>query len=58
PDAHLTWVVEKGSAPLVAHCDAIDQVITLPKGFAKSPRLLLRLRRELKQQKFHFSLDP
>src|SRR2546423_7789593 len=55
PDAHLTWVVEKGAAPLVAHCDAVDRLIVLPKGFAKSPRLLLRLRRELTRQRFHFS---
>jgi lipopolysaccharide heptosyltransferase I len=58
PDAHLTWVVEKGSAPLVAACDAVDSLITLPKGFAKSPALLLRLRRELLRERFHFSLDP
>ena len=58
PDAHLTWVVEKGAAPLVANCDAVDRLITLPKGFAKSPRLLARLRSELLRQEFHFSLDP
>ncbi len=58
PDAHLTWVVEKGAAPLVSACDAVDSVITLPKGFAKSPRVLLRLRRALGEQPFHFSLDP
>jgi lipopolysaccharide heptosyltransferase I len=58
PDAHLTWAVEKGAAPLVAACDAVDSIITLPKGFAKSPRLLLRLRRDLLERKFHFSLDP
>src|SRR4029079_12986404 len=58
PAAHLTWVVEKGAAPLVAACDAADSLITLPKGFAKSPRLLLRLRRTLLQREFHFSLDP
>jgi heptosyltransferase-1 len=58
PDAHLTWVVEKGAAPLVAACDAVDSLITLPKGFAKSPALLFRLRRELRREQFHFSLDP
>src|SRR5438105_12274931 len=50
PEAHLTWVVEKGAAPLVANCDAVDSLITLPKGFAKSPCPLMRLRRELIQQ--------
>src|SRR5947199_7539704 len=58
PEAHLTWVVEKGAAPLVANCDAVDRLITLPKGFAKSPRLSLRFRRELMHQQFHFTLDP
>jgi lipopolysaccharide heptosyltransferase I len=58
PDAHLTWVVEKGAAPLVEACDAVDQVIVLPKRFATSPSLLARLRRELRREPFHFTLDP
>src|SRR5439155_2447498 len=51
-------VVEQGAAPLVAHCDAVDRLITLPKGFAKSAGLLLRLRAELRRHDFHFTLDP
>jgi len=58
PDAHLTWVVEKGAAPLVANCDAVDRAIVVPKGFATSPRLLLALRRELQRGAYDVSLDP
>src|SRR5437868_5595423 len=58
PEAHLTWVVEKGAAPLVAACDAVDRAIVVPKGFCNSPRLLLRLRRELRGGKFDLALDP
>jgi lipopolysaccharide heptosyltransferase I len=58
PDAHLTWVVEKGAAPLVQACDAVDRLIVVPKGFARSLRLLLALRRELRRSRFDFALDP
>ena len=36
PESHITWVVEKGAAPLVAANDAVDRLIVLPKGFANS----------------------
>jgi heptosyltransferase-1 len=58
PDAHLTWVVEKGSASLVEACDAVDRVLVLPKRFAKSPKLLAWLWRELRRERFDFALDP
>ena len=58
PEAHLTWVVEKGAALLVANCDAVDRVIVLPKGFARSARLLLALRRELRRDRYDLALDP
>src|SRR5947209_17281700 len=58
PDAHVTWVVEKGSAPLVEACDAVDRTIVLPKRFATSPRILAWLWRELRRERFDFALDP
>jgi lipopolysaccharide heptosyltransferase I len=58
PNAQVTWIVEKGAAPLVANCDALDRAIVVPKGFATSPRLLLTLRHELRRGSFDVSLDP
>jgi lipopolysaccharide heptosyltransferase I len=58
PEAHVTWVVEKASAPLVELCDAVDRVIVLPKRFATSWRLLVKLRSILADSNFDFALDP
>jgi heptosyltransferase I len=58
PEAHITWAVGKGAAPLVEACDAVDQMIVLPKRFVTSPSLLWRLRCELQHERFDFSLDP
>jgi heptosyltransferase-1 len=58
PSAHVTWVVEKGAAPLVEACDAVDRVVVLPKQFATSPRSLAWLRQELRRDRFDFTLDP
>lgn len=58
PDAQITWVVEKVSAPLVAACDAVDRVVVVPKGFSTSTKLLRRLRSVLTATPFDFALDP
>jgi lipopolysaccharide heptosyltransferase I len=58
PEAHVTWVVEKASAPLVQACDAVDRVVVLPKRFATSWRLLLKLRSVLAEGNFDVALDP
>jgi lipopolysaccharide heptosyltransferase I len=58
PDAQITWVVEKASAPLIEINDAVDRVLVLPKRFVTSPRLLWRLRGEFTRERLDFSLDP
>jgi heptosyltransferase I len=58
PKAHITWVVEKGAAALIEAHHAVDRAIVLPRQFAKSPSLLLELRRQLARQSFDFSFDP
>jgi heptosyltransferase I len=58
PAAHITWAVEKGAAPLVAVCDAVDRIVTLPKAFATSVSQLARLRKELRGEAFDVALDP
>jgi lipopolysaccharide heptosyltransferase I len=57
-NAHITWIVEKGAAPLVEANDAVDRVIVLPMRFATSPRILGWLRKELTRDRFDFTLDP
>jgi lipopolysaccharide heptosyltransferase I len=58
PDVHLTWVVEKGAASLVEASDSVDRLIVLPRRFATSPRVLTRLRSELRREPFNLTLDP
>jgi lipopolysaccharide heptosyltransferase I len=58
PEAQITWVVEKVSAPLVAACDAVDRIVVVPKGFSTSTKLLRQLRSVLSATGFDFALDP
>jgi heptosyltransferase I len=58
PDSHITWVVEKGAAPLIEAHNAVDRAVILPRHFAKSPSLLFQLRSQLAQQSFDISFDP
>src|SRR3569623_2108737 len=58
PEAHITWVVEKAAAPLVAASDAVDRVVVVPKRFITSPRVLLALREELCQEPIDIAFDP
>jgi heptosyltransferase-1 len=58
PNAHITWVVEKGAAPLIEAHNAVDRAIVLPRQFAKSPSLLFQLRTQLTRQRFDISFDP
>jgi lipopolysaccharide heptosyltransferase I len=58
PESHVTWVVEKGAAPLVAANDAVDRLIVLPRRFATSPRLLVKLRGMVRRERFDVTLDP
>lgn len=58
PQAHIAWVVEKGAAPLVEACSAVDQLLVLPKRFATSLRTLRWLAGELRREAFDIALDP
>jgi lipopolysaccharide heptosyltransferase I len=58
PAAHITWIVEKGSAPLVEAHEAVDRVVVLPKRFATSLGLLGWLRREMRRDPIDVALDP
>ena len=58
PAADVTWIVERGAAPLVEACKAVDRMIVLPKRFCTSPAMLWQLRSVLRWQPFDVSLDP
>jgi heptosyltransferase I len=57
PQAHLTWVVEEPAAALLRGHAAIDELITLPRGWLKSPRMVRQLRRRLRSAPFDVAID-
>jgi ADP-heptose:LPS heptosyltransferase len=57
PGCFLGWVTEQPSAPLVAGNPLIDWCHILPKKWLKHPRLVLDLRRRLREQRFGVSFD-
>jgi ADP-heptose:LPS heptosyltransferase len=58
PRAHVTWAVEKGAAPLVAACRAVDRVVVVPKGFLTSPAAGWQVRQQLAPLGIQIVLDP
>jgi lipopolysaccharide heptosyltransferase I len=58
PGAHITWVVEKAAAPLVAANDAVDRLIVLPKRFLYSPSTLRWLKNALGRERIDLTFDP
>lgn len=58
PDCQLTWAVESPAAELVRAQSAIDSVLVLPRGFAKSPAKLWTIRKLLRPQCFDICFDP
>lgn len=58
PNAYVAWAVEKGPAPLVQSCLAVNETVVVPKGFLKSPRQIAQLRRRLRALKIDIALDP
>ena len=57
PQAFVAWVVEDRAATLLHGHEAIDELITLPHGWLKSPRGVWRLRRRLRDLKFDAALE-
>jgi lipopolysaccharide heptosyltransferase I len=58
PRCHLTWVVERSAAPLLRGHSAIDDLLELPKGWAKSPTIVWRLRQMLRRRHYEIAFDP
>lgn len=57
PQAFLGWVVEGVSAQLLRNHRALDELITVPRKWLKSPRTVLGLRRQLRALRFDVAID-
>ena len=57
PGAFLAWAVERHAGQLLQGHEAIDQLITLPRGWLKSPSGVWRLRRMLHALRFDVAVE-
>jgi heptosyltransferase I len=57
PQAFLAWMVEQRAGQLLQGHPALDQIITLPRGWLKSPRGVWRLRRLLHGLRFDVAIE-
>lgn len=57
PNVVTGWVVEGRTADLLEGHPAIDHVIRTPRGWLKSPRAVLDLRRRLRELRFDIAID-
>ncbi len=57
PQALLAWAVEERAATLLRGHEALDQLISLPRGWLKSPRTVWRLRRRLRGLRPDLTID-
>ncbi|MDA1056102.1 MAG: glycosyltransferase family 9 protein [Planctomycetota bacterium] len=57
PQAFLAWVVEGVSTQLLRAHPALDELITVPRKWLKSPRTVLGLRKKLHSLKFDVAID-
>lgn len=57
PGAYLTWAVESSFAPVLEQHPALDEVIVLPRGWAKSWQGLRRVWETMRGHDFDFVID-
>ena len=57
PQAMLSWIVEDRAAELLRGHEALDELIVVPRGWLKSPRMIWQLRRRLRASRFDVALD-
>jgi len=57
PDAHLGWVVESKSAPMVRGHEALDSVIELRRGWFTSVSGIREARQQLREHDFEIAID-
>jgi lipopolysaccharide heptosyltransferase I len=57
PSAFLAWMVDEVPGRLLKGHDALDELITVPRRWLKSPRTVWRIRRQLRAQRFDVAID-
>jgi lipopolysaccharide heptosyltransferase I len=57
PAAAISWVVDERFASLLRGHQALDELITVPRAFLKSPWTLWQTRRRLQAQRFDLAID-
>ena len=58
PHAWITWVTQSPGASLLCNHASVDEVITVSRGWIKSPRAIWKLRQRLRSLKLDWALDP
>lgn len=58
PHAKISWCVSCAAKQLLEICPDVDQVISVPKRYLRSPSELLMMRRLLREQPIDCVLDP
>ena len=56
PLARLAWVVEERAAAVLRGHESLDELITVPRGWLKSPRTVWRLRRRAPESRATMAL--
>lgn len=58
PAAHVSWAMESPAPKLLGHLPEIDQILSIPRSYLKSPRECWRLRGQLRAGKYDVAIDP
>ena len=57
PNAYIAWMTQGAGATFLHNHPAVDEVIKVPKGWLKSPGEVLKLRKQLRQKNFDWTID-
>ena len=57
PDAYLAWAVGPSAGTLLQGHPALDEIISVPRNWLKSPRSILQFRRHLRSRRFDTVID-
>ena len=57
PDAFIAWAVQERTGKLLQGHPALDKLIAVPRGWLKSPGMVWRLRRRLRELHFDTTID-
>ncbi len=58
PNAFIVWIAEPAAGAILKGHPCIDELVVLPKGWLKSPRTVLGLRKRLRAMQIEHTFDP